>query len=137
MNSMLPAKIVSGGEVSIEGGPTIGTSDASRFATGEDLFAVRAAQGERELGLQKTVLGADVEAAAGQDGGEVAFAAGEGLQRVGERGAAAGRRRRTLADARTPSPNLSRRRERDRVAASDTPLCIRRIRDCGSPMRSP
>ena len=40
VSNLLPAKVVSGGEVSIEGGPTIATSEASRFSGGEELFAV-------------------------------------------------------------------------------------------------
>ena len=40
VSNLLPATVVSGGEVSIEGGPTISIPDASRFPSGEELFAV-------------------------------------------------------------------------------------------------
>jgi spermidine/putrescine transport system ATP-binding protein len=40
VSNLLPARIVSGSEVAIEGGPTIGTPEASRFSSGEELFAV-------------------------------------------------------------------------------------------------
>ena len=40
VSNLLPAEVLTGSEVKIEGGPTIATPDADRFHAGDDLFAV-------------------------------------------------------------------------------------------------